>query len=235
VSSERELKVLQGLRVRLASKREVSPADDAVLQDMAYRLAMRRPPFFHAVTKDAMTYAFHRAEFDRVRSRIGRWRYIVLLPFRTSEFLALELYRLRTLLRSWHIPLLPTLLNWTCAIGWNVRIADSVIVDAGVYLSHGQVEIEGLTYIGKRCYLAPFTGIGLVQGDMRGPYLEDGVFVGTGARILGPVRIGRDAKVGANAAVLRDVPPRASAIGVPARIVRLQDPPSSNGPGGEIP
>lgn len=219
MSSERELKVLQGLRVRLAAKREVSPADEVVLEDMAHRLAMPRPRLFHALAKDVLAYAYHRAEYDRVRSRLGRWMYTLQLPFLSSEFFALELYRLRTLLRAWHVPLVPTLINWTCSICWDIRIADSAVLDVGAYIPHGQVEIEGLTYVGKRCYLAPMAGIGLAQGDMRGPHLEDGVFVGAAAKVLGPIRIGRNARIGASTLVMRDVPAGASALGVPARIV----------------
>ncbi|PWH06890.1 serine O-acetyltransferase [Brachybacterium endophyticum] len=52
----------------------------------------------------------------------------------------------------------------------------------------------------------------------RHPTLEDGVVIGAGARVLGPVRVGEGAQVGANAVVVRDVPPHATAVGVPARV-----------------
>ena len=52
------------------------------------------------------------------------------------------------------------------------------------------------------------------------PVLGDGVFVGAGAKILGGVRIGDRAKIGANAVVLSDVPDGATAVGIPAKIVR---------------
>jgi serine O-acetyltransferase len=51
------------------------------------------------------------------------------------------------------------------------------------------------------------------------PELGDGVFVGAGARILGGVRVGAGAKIGANAVVVTDVPPGATAVGVPARVI----------------
>lgn len=166
-----------------------------------------------------MVYAYHRSEMDKIGSKVGRWLYILRLPFRASEFFALVLYRLRVLLRAWHIPVMPTLLNWMCVIGWGIRIADPAILDEGIYIPHGLVEIEGLTYIGRRCYLAPDVGIGLVQGDLRGPRFENSVFVGTGAKILGPVTIGSSTTIGANAVVLTDVPARSTAVGVPARVL----------------
>jgi len=53
----------------------------------------------------------------------------------------------------------------------------------------------------------------------RHPTLGNGVVVGAGAKILGPVTIGDGAKVGSNAVVVKDVPARATAVGIPARIL----------------
>lgn len=53
----------------------------------------------------------------------------------------------------------------------------------------------------------------------RHPTLEDGVIVGTGAKILGDITIGKNAKIGANSVVVKDVPPDSTAVGIPARIV----------------
>jgi serine O-acetyltransferase len=52
------------------------------------------------------------------------------------------------------------------------------------------------------------------------PVIEDDVFIGAGACILGPVHVGRGAVIGANAVVIEDVPPRTVVAGVPARIIR---------------
>lgn len=51
------------------------------------------------------------------------------------------------------------------------------------------------------------------------PLLGDGVFIGAGAKIIGPVRIGSHAKIGANAVVTHDVPDHCTAVGIPARII----------------
>lgn len=52
------------------------------------------------------------------------------------------------------------------------------------------------------------------------PVIEDGVYIGAGAKILGDVTIGRHSIIGANAVVIESVPPRSVAVGIPARIVR---------------
>ena len=63
----------------------------------------------------------------------------------------------------------------------------------------------------------------------RHPTVEDGVTIGAGARVLGPVVVGRGAKIGANAVVVKDVPAGAVVVGVPGQ-VRAQPPPAASGP-----
>jgi len=58
----------------------------------------------------------------------------------------------------------------------------------------------------------------------RHPTLEDGVIVGAGAQILGDIVVGRNARVGANAVVVRDVPPGVAVVGIPGRVVKPKDP-----------
>jgi len=79
--------------------------------------------------------------------------------------------------------------------------------------------------IGRNCEIRQGVTLGGNYGrtlpDGRSqPVLEDGVSVGAGAKILGPVTVGARSIVGANAVVVRDVPPDSVAAGVPARIIR---------------
>ncbi|MFZ5472906.1 MAG: serine O-acetyltransferase, partial [Pseudomonadota bacterium] len=57
------------------------------------------------------------------------------------------------------------------------------------------------------------------QKGKRHPTLENGVIVGAGAKILGPITLGAGAKIGSNAVVVKDVPAGATAVGIPARIL----------------
>ena len=54
------------------------------------------------------------------------------------------------------------------------------------------------------------------------PVIEDLVEIGVGAKVLGPIRVGRGAVIGANAVVLHDVPPGAVVVGIPARVLRIE-------------
>ena len=193
-------------------------------------LAEQRPPFFRAIMRDVYVYAGHRGERTKLQTRFGRWLYALRLPFVASEYLGLVLYRLRMSLLAKHVPLIPSILGWICAVCWGIRIGDPVVIDEGVYIAHGQMVIDGLTYVGKGTYLSPFVTIGLVQSNSMGPYIGDGVFVGTGARILGSLTIGNGARIGANAVVLSDVPARATAAGVPARVIPRKEPAQPQSP-----
>ena len=71
--------------------------------------------------------------------------------------------------------------------------------------------------IGPNCLLFQQVTIGATTRGY--PELGGGIDVGAGARILGPIRIGNHAKIGANAVVVTDIPVGATAIGVPAHVV----------------
>jgi len=98
-----------------------------------------------------------------------------------------------------------------------VSIGDPVIVHPGVYILHGQVVIDGITEIHSGAVIGPFVTIGLREGDVVGPTVERNVTIGTGAKVLGRLRVGAGARIGANAVVVDDVAEGTTAVGVPAR------------------
>lgn len=99
--------------------------------------------------------------------------------------------------------------------------ADSKI-DPSVIFVHGAngCIIGGGATIGENTVVYHQTTIGVINGDRKGPTIGNNVFIGCGAKILGPVIIGDNAKIGAGSVVLCDVPAGATAVGVPARIIR---------------
>lgn len=72
--------------------------------------------------------------------------------------------------------------------------------------------------IGDDCMFMQQVTVGMLA-DHRVPTIGSRVYIGTGAKVLGGIRIGDDARIGANAVVLEDVPPGATAVGIPAKIV----------------
>jgi serine acetyltransferase len=86
------------------------------------------------------------------------------------------------------------------------------------YRSQNRCSLRSHRKIDRRWHEVTLGGTGKERGD-RHPKVRNGVLLCAGAKVLGNIEIGRDAKVGAGSVVLRDVPPRATVAGVPARIV----------------
>ncbi|NCF10331.1 MAG: serine O-acetyltransferase [Gammaproteobacteria bacterium] len=92
------------------------------------------------------------------------------------------------------------------------------------FIDHGMgVVIGETTEIGDDCTLYQGVTLGGTSWDKgkRHPTLSDGVVVGAGAKVLGPFTVGRDARIGSNAVVLKEVPDGASVVGVPGRFASV--------------
>ena len=114
---------------------------------------------------------------------------------------------------------MPALLDRLCIVFWNVNLGNYTEIGGGLYLPHGNVVVDGLVSIGRNCVIAPWVTVG-TNGSVVGPTIGGGVFIGTGAKVLGPITVGDRARIGANAVVLDDVPPDTTVVGIPARPVR---------------
>lgn len=101
------------------------------------------------------------------------------------------------------------------------RIGRHLFIDHGFSVIGETAEIGDGVTIYQNVTLGGTNPSNGVRGK-RHPTLEDEVVVGSGAQVLGPITVGRGAKVGANAVVTRDVAPGATVVGIPARPV-LQD------------
>lgn len=105
-----------------------------------------------------------------------------------------------------------------------IEIHPGAKIGKGLFIDHGSgVVIGETTEIGEDCTLyqnVTLGGTGKESGK-RHPTLGNNVLVGSGARVLGPFKVGDNARVAANAVVLEEVPENATAVGVPARIVRV--------------
>jgi serine O-acetyltransferase len=182
-------------------------------------LRARHPSLRAALLADARITAHFRGERHEFSSSADAARQMLRLALVSDAYLAQALYRLKASLQRRGVPLLPRIAHRLAMLFGQVSIGDPVVVAPGVYLIHGQVVIDGVIEIHEAVVIAPFVTIGLRAGDVRGATIEQGVNIGTGAKVIGPVRIGAGATIGANAVVVDDVPAGATVVGVPARVV----------------
>jgi serine O-acetyltransferase len=177
----------------------------------------RHPRFIEAILADAEITARLRGERSEFRHRLDALIQAARLAWVSDAFLAQSLYRLKARLQALGVPFMPRLAHRLAMALAQVSIGDPVVIAPGIYLLHGQVVIDGLTEIEAGVAIAPFVTIGLRAGDLRGATIERDVSIGTGAKVIGPVRVGAGARIGANAVVVDDVAPGATVVGAPAR------------------
>jgi serine O-acetyltransferase len=138
--------------------------------------------------------------------------------------LAVMCFRIRNYLLRRGVPIVPYLCDLLSNGLWRVAIGRYVTIGPGFVIAHGHVVIDGNVRVGRDCVINPWVTVGLSGSrrygfDNRGPVIGDGVFIGTGAKVLGPITVGDGVRIGANAVVIDDVPPGATVVGAPARVV----------------
>ena len=105
-----------------------------------------------------------------------------------------------------------------------IEIHPGATIGRGLVIDHGAGVVIGETAeIGDNCTIyqgVTLGGTGKEEGK-RHPTLGNNVMVGAGAKVLGPVRIGNNAKIASGAVVLADIPENSTAVGIPARVVRV--------------
>ena len=104
-----------------------------------------------------------------------------------------------------------------------IEIHPGATIGKGLFIDHGSgVVIGETTEIGDNCTLYQGVTLGGTGKDTgkRHPTLGNNVLVGSGAKVLGPFTVGDNAKIAANAVVLKEVPPNSTAVGIPAKVVK---------------
>jgi serine O-acetyltransferase len=138
---------------------------------------------------------------------------------------ALLAHRVAHALWDADVPLVPRTIAYTSRAITGVEIHPAAKIGTDFFIDHGSGVVIGETAeIGDRVTLyqgVTLGGTGFARGK-RHPTLDDDVTVGSGAKLLGPVTVGRNAKVGANTVVIEDVPPQTTVVGNPGHPVRVE-------------
>lgn len=123
------------------------------------------------------------------------------------------------------IPILPRFLGLIVRWWTGIEIHPGAEIGRGVFIDHGMGVVIGETAVVKD-NVTLFHGVTLggtgKEKGKRHPTVEEGAFIGAGAKILGNIVVGRNAKVGAGSVVLRDIPQDSTVVGVPATVVKYR-------------
>ncbi|WP_018970517.1 serine O-acetyltransferase [Rubritalea marina] len=136
---------------------------------------------------------------------------------------ALFLIRLQQWCAEKRLPTFPVakLLFWF----FSIEISKHATIGPGLRLPHptGIIIAPNVT-IGPNCDLYADVKLVLSHGNPKGPTLEEGVFMGDGAKAVGMVTLGAHSIIGVSAVVTKDVPEYGTAVGIPAKVINIKKP-----------
>lgn len=134
---------------------------------------------------------------------------------------AVWLHRLSHRLWNWQWRLLARFFSHLGRFLTGVEIHPAAVLGRRVFIDHGMgVVIGGTSEVGDDCSIYQGATLGGTTQTFKGkrhPTLASGVIIGAGAKVLGPVQIGKNARIGSNAVVVKDVAADTTVVGVPAR------------------
>lgn len=172
--------------------------------------------------------------FDVFKQDVARW----ITPGSVGDASTLTLGKILRLLHtymslravswfrfgSWckhkRIPYLPGFSQRHILSTYGLEIWVGADIGGGLYIAHPVGTVIAVRRMGCNCSVIAAVTFGM-RNEWSFPDIGDGVFVGAGARILGGIRVGHNAIIGANAVVMQDVPDGATVVGIPARVIKI--------------
>ncbi len=163
-------------------------------------------------------------DLDSIMERDPAARSRLEVYFLYSGFKAVRAYRKANWFYRHDMKFIARFLSQHARHRTGIEIHPGAKIGKGLFIDHGMGVVIGETSeIGDNCTLYQGVTLGGTGKDhgKRHPTLGNNVMVGAGAKVLGPFRVGDNARVAAGAVVLDEVPDNATAVGVPARVARL--------------
>lgn len=167
-------------------------------------------------------FAGLRRQFARVKELDPAANNALHILFLYPHMTALFYYRIAHFLYTVHLPFLARLISNFARFLTGIEIHPGANIGKGLFIDHGMGVVIGETaVIGDDVLLYHQVTLGGLgnQKTKRHPTLKNGVSVGAGTKILGNITIGENARIGANAVVLKDIAANSTAVGMPAREV----------------
>ena len=165
-----------------------------------------------------------KAELDAVMQRDPAAKSRLEVYFLYSGFKAIRSYRKAHWFHTHNMKFIARMISQISRRRTGIEIHPGATIGKNLFIDHGMGVVIGETaVIGDNCTLYQNVTLGGTGKDTgkRHPTLGDNVLVGAGAKVLGPFTIGNNVRIAAGAVVLDAVPDNATAVGVPARVVRI--------------
>lgn len=164
------------------------------------------------------------------KNRDPAYRTLFDIIFSYSGFHAIVGYRISNLFWNLHLKFIARFISNLFRILTSIEIHPASKIGEGFFIDHGVGLVIGETSeVGNNVTMYQQVTLGGISPSIdsdkqinlkRHPTIADNVILGSGAHVLGPVKIGKNSRIGANAVVLNDVPSNQTFIGIPARKVR---------------
>lgn len=135
---------------------------------------------------------------------------------------AYHFYKVAHKLYLWRVPLIPNIIKLFIFLIYNSSIPFQCLLGKGTRFGYGGIGVvlHKQTEVGTNVVIGTNVTIGGRSGHKQVPVIGNDVYIATGAKVLGPIHIGNNVIIGANAVVLIDVPDNAVVAGVPAKIIK---------------
>jgi serine O-acetyltransferase len=167
-----------------------------------------------------------REQFDTIFREDPAAKSVIEIFLCYPGFHAVLAHRFAHRLYRWRVPLIPRVISQISRFFTGIEIHPGATIGRRFFIDHGMgVVIGETTEIGDDVLLYQGVTLGGTGNETgkRHPTLGNGVVVGTGAKILGNIRIGDHVRVGAGSVVVHPVPDYSTVVGIPGRVVRMRD------------
>jgi serine O-acetyltransferase len=166
-------------------------------------------------------------DIDAIKERDPAARSTLEVILAYPGFHARQLHRLSHALHSRRVPVLPRVISNFSRFATGIEIHPGATIGEGLFIDHGMGVVIGETAeIGDDCHLLQGVTLGgtSTHRTKRHPTLGSRVTVGAGAKLIGAVEVGDNARIGAGSVVVTNVPENATVVGVPGHVVAFHDP-----------